>query len=382
MNKEASEKNRKKHPILRILKGILFFFAALIVLAALGIIVLTVLEYRPQATEPAEVGHFAVTERSLSVGDGITVATWNLGYGALGDNADFFMDGGTMVNTADEARLSDNMAGIREGLGEISPDIVFLQEVDRDSTRSHGMDEMRYLMGSSGEPSFATGMDYAFAYNFRAPFVPFPIPPIGRVNSGIVTFSVYPITEAARIQLPCPFSWPIRIANLKRCLLVSRMPIEGSGRELVLVNLHLEAYDDGEGKIEQTKQLATLLEEEAAAGNYVIAGGDFNQTFTSVDRSAYPTLPGTWASGTIDTEAFSEHFQFCMDNRAPSGRSLDRPLDEAPDKSSTGFQYYLIDGFIVSEGLTVLDYGTRDLGFVCSDHNPVALIVRIEDPVR
>ena len=34
-----------------------------------------------------------------------------------------------------------------------------------------------------------------------------------------------------------------------------RVPIEGTDRELVLVNLHLEAYDDGEGKIAQTRQL-------------------------------------------------------------------------------------------------------------------------------
>ena len=50
------------------------------------------------------------------------------------------------------------------------------------------------------------------------------------------------------MQLPCPFSWPTRIANLKRCLLVERIPIADSDKELVLVNLHLEAYDDGEGK--------------------------------------------------------------------------------------------------------------------------------------
>lgn len=55
------------------------------------------------------------------------------------------------------------------------------------------------------------------------------------------------------------------MANLKRCLLVSRISVEGTDREFVLVNLHLEAYDDGEGKIAQTRQLAALLEAEACA---------------------------------------------------------------------------------------------------------------------
>ena len=40
--------------------------------------------------------------------------------------------------------------------------------------------------------------------------------------------------------------------NLKRCLLIERLPIENSDKELVLINLHLEAYDEGEGKAKQT----------------------------------------------------------------------------------------------------------------------------------
>lgn len=55
--------------------------------------------------------------------------------------------------------------------------------------------------------------------------------------------------------------------------------LEGTDAQLVLVNLHLEAYDDGEGKAAQTAALTSFLEQEYAKGNYVIAGGDFNQTF-------------------------------------------------------------------------------------------------------
>ena len=59
----------------------------------------------------------------------------------------------------------------------------------------------------------------------------------------------------------------------------------GSDKELVIVNVHLEAYDSGEGKEAQTKMLAELLKKEQEAGNYVIAGGDFNQAFSNVDIS-------------------------------------------------------------------------------------------------
>ena len=58
----------------------------------------------------------------------------------------------------------------------------------------------------------------------------------------------------------------------------------------MLVNLHLEAYDSGEGKIAQTKLLVEFLEQEYAKGNYVIAGGDFNQTFSREDMEQYPVI--------------------------------------------------------------------------------------------
>lgn len=47
------------------------------------------------------------------------------------------------------------------------------------------------------------------------------------------------------------------------------------------------AYDDGEGKLAQTKMLSDLLQKEVEKGNYVIAAGDFNQSFSNVDTGAY-----------------------------------------------------------------------------------------------
>lgn len=67
--------------------------------------------------------------------------------------------------------------------------------------------------------------------------------------------------------------------------MVDRLPLEGMDKELVIINLHLEAYDDGEGKAEMMRG---IMEEELAKGNYVIAGGDFNQTFSSTDSSRFP----------------------------------------------------------------------------------------------
>ena len=352
--------------ILKLFKCVAVFVIILIVLSAVGLLVLTIAEYKPRDTEVVIAA--GVANERLHIGDTVRVVTWNLGYGALGDNADFFMDGGTMVETADTARVQQNLSDITGFLSAEAPQLAFLQETDLNSDRSHHINEQKVL--SDAFP----GYESLFAYNFNAFYVPYPIPPIGHVESGLVTFSTYPVNTASRIQLPCPFSWPIRMANLKRCLLVSRIPVADTDKELVAVNLHLEAYDDGSGKAAQSAMLAAFLKTELDKGNYVIVGGDFNQIFSNVDQSLWQIREGMWAPGVIDVNDFDQRLSLLMDGRVPTCRSLDQVYAGA-DKEH--FQYYLIDGFMVSNNLRLEALETVSLDFAASDHNPVRLSVTL-----
>ena len=343
------------------------FIGAVIICVVGFFAYLTVTEFNPDDVETVEVTEGG--SGSIEQGEAFKVMSWNMGYGALGDNADFFMDGGTSVMTADEQRLEENLDGIASQIKAEDPDLLLLQEIDLDSKRSYNVDELAFMQGELGKYSSA------FAYNYKVKYVPYPIPPLGRVESGIATFSKAGIDSAERYQLPVPFSWPVRTANLKRGLLKSHIPVAGSDKELVLINLHLEAYDSGEGKVAQTKMLAEVLKEERDKGNYVIAGGDFNQIFSSEDGTIYPPNPELWTPGEIDVERFDEGFQFIMDETTPTCRSLDRPLKGADPEN---FQYYLIDGFIVSDNISIEDAETLDLGFKVSDHNPVVIDVMLQ----
>lgn len=164
------------------------------------------------------------------------------------------MDGGDSVYTSTAKQVNDNMEAITSELNSLAADIFLLQEVDERSSRSHKINEADILREKL--PSYTS----SYAYNYKTLMVPYPLPPIGRVTSGIMTLSSFEVSYAERIQLPCPFSYPIRLCNLKRCLIVSRIPIAGSEHELVIVNLHLEAYDSGEGKAAQTRMLADILQ--------------------------------------------------------------------------------------------------------------------------
>ncbi|MCR5670647.1 MAG: endonuclease [Butyrivibrio sp.] len=345
----------------------LILIAALLVLTVLGY--LTVDEYQPEDEEYAEVegSSFKIPVRGTSM----RLLSWNIGYGGLGDNADFFMDGGHMVYTADKERVYANLDGIISEIEKIKPSAVMLQEVDRNSARTYFTDDMEYLTDNSD--SEVLHGESVYSSNYRVSFVPLPVPPIGRVEAGIATFCEFDIDKAERISLPCSFSWPYRTINLKRCIQISRTSVADSDKELVLINLHLEAYDEGEGKIAQTKILKDIIQKEVDKGNYVIAGGDFNQCFSGTDTSAFPALDVPWQAGRIDESEFGPDVTFYADESTASCRSLDRPLDTAPDKSPNGFQYYIIDGFIVSSNIEVMGMYTDDLGFVSADHNPVIL---------
>ena len=341
---------------------------SLVLLVAIAIGIFSIAEYRPAQIEVISVAESP--EVIFSAGMPLKIVSWNCGYGALGDNADFFMDGGSSVYTADRERGTANLNGIRDKLITLNPDLLILQEVDINSSRSYGTDERNVLRSALPE-----GACESFAYNFNALYVPYPLPPIGHVESGLYTLSKAQARTAERMSLPVPFSWPIRLVNLKRCLLVSRYPVKGSDKELVLINLHLEAYDSGEGKEAQTRQLVSFMQAEYEKGNYVIAGGDFNQRFTNIDQSAYPVYKQSWQPGEISADAFGEHFSLLMDNTTPTCRSLDRPW--AGD-TAEGFQFYLIDGFIVSDNVVPDVVETLDFNFACSDHNPVRMTFTLQ----
>lgn len=365
-----------KEAILKTLKWIGIILAALVGCMIILILLLTIFEFRPKATQNIELKGNG--DSKIELGVPLTIMTWNTGYGALGDNADFFMDGGTMVNTASKNRVNQNLEGLASKISEENPDFVFLQEIDTKAKRSHRINEVRFMSERFSD------YQNSFAYNFKVFWSPVPgliyapLPGIftgnaatmGKINCGIMTLSKVDASSSTRIQLPCPFSWPLSTVNLKRCLMVNRLPIAGSDKELVLVNLHLEAYDSGEGKIAQTKMLRDIFDAEVAKGNYVIAGGDFNQTFSNVDLSKYPTYEGMWTPGIIDVSDFSEGTQFAMDSSEPSCRSLDKVLVGADLEH---FQFYVIDGFIVSPNVKINSLKTENAGFAVTDHNPVVM---------
>ncbi len=313
-------------------------------------------------------------EEKIRPGMPYTLMTYNIGFGAYSDDYTFFMDAGEMEDGTKTAGSSARAKSREEALanteGSIGllkaedPDFVFVQEADEKATRSYGINQVELLK--------AAFSDYAsaFACNFHSAYLLYPFhEPHGSVQAGMLTLGKYQISESVRRQFPVDNSFVTKFTDLDRCFLVSRIPLE-NGKELLLINLHLSAYDEG-GKI-RAKQLALLnqvFEEEREKGNYVIAGGDFNHDIAGSIES-FPTRQKVpdWVFE-LDDSQLAEGYHFVKaDNAAgvPTCRGADIPYEK-------GVTYtVIVDGFIVSDGIRAYAENV-DGEFRYSDHNPVKL---------
>ena len=356
----------KKHKVLKIVLIVVgSFLATVITFVGAFLIFASATTLQVKDVEDMKIDGDITTKVDKS--SSINLLTWNMGYGALDERQDCYWDGGKGVDGESKEVVLENVKAYKDKIKEINPDIFFVQEADRDSKRSYYVNQYDSLR--------ETFSDYesSFAGNFKAGLVPLPLYNMtGKVDAGIASFSKYDLLDSKRIQLPIPFSWPMSLFNLKRCLLVNHLPIEGSDKELVIINLHLEAYDDGEGKAKQLAMLMDTMQEEYDKGNYVIAGGDFNQTFSTTNYQKYPKM-NDWVCPVIDASLYPS-FEFVMDDTHPTCRSLYKTYY---DSDKENHQYYMIDGFIVSKNININSIETLDLGFKNTDHNPVKLSVTL-----
>lgn len=197
-------------------------------------------------------------------GGTLTVMTWNMGYASGMEN-----NKGNVLSPAD---IIANLDTIAACIWRNNADIVALQEIDFDSRRSHGINQLRYLQEKLDFP-FA-----AYILNWNKRYVPFPIDldfkrHFGRVQSGQAVLSRVPIAENAAEFLAKPFDKPFWYNMFYISRAAQRVKALVAGRELEFYNVHLEAFHTGT-RMHQATQLLDLMKARGFAAGFV--AGDFN----------------------------------------------------------------------------------------------------------
>jgi endonuclease/exonuclease/phosphatase family metal-dependent hydrolase len=359
------------------LKVLIILFSALIGLAGFLLVLATITAYRPDKPEILEMKDNAP---EIPATDSIfTLLSWNVGYFGLGKDCDFFYDGGRMTRPS-KVQYQQYSGNALEYLKHtVGIDFLFLQEVDLDSRRSYYDDQVAKLR------EIFPQMESSVALNYVVSFVPVPFRnPMGKVNSGLVSFSSWHTVENTRYPFPGGYSWPVNLFQLERCFLLSRLALP-DGKDLVLINTHNEAFDNGSQRKQQIAVLKNLMLAEYEKGNYVITGGDWNQNpvgFTPTE------IPSNFSSGNdksifrsgdiskiiepkIPKDFFPPDWKWVYDTDMPSNRNVDEPYTRGKTPTT------IIDFFVVSPNIVVEKVSTQDLGFAWSDHQPVIMRFKI-----
>ena len=338
-----------------------------VVLAGLMMLLLFVLYGTITDYQPEEVTLLKEQTNASLVRDSVfDLMIWNIGYCGLGSEMDFFYDGGEQVRSK-PSRVEANLKHVLEYTASLdSCDFLLFQEVDLRSRRSYRHNQLDALVNGL-EGYFAS-----FGKNYDVFFVPLPLKsPYGKVVSGIATLGRMEPLSAVRHAYPGNYPWPKGAFMLDRCFLVNRYMLDG-GRQLLVVNTHNSAYDDGTLREGQMDYLRAFLLDEYGKGNFIIVGGDWNQTPAGFEPEFAEDSFDTIQVFYIDDNYLPGDWTWLFDPGVPSNRRLATPYIQGNSPTT------LIDFYLLSPNIIPIDIQGIDLGFVSSDHQPVLAKVKLK----
>lgn len=225
-----------------------------------------------------------------------TIMTYNIGY----------LSG--MTNNRAVVRSKDfigkNLENVKSEIEYLQPDIIAFQEIDYNASRSYEINQEKEI----------ADLGYRFratAVNWDERYLPFPYwPPklqFGKVLSGQSVVSKYPIQNNERIVLQrvADASFYRDAFYLERLAQVVKVNI--NNKEIVVINVHLEAFDE----LTRKNQFEEVLEIFNRYKNDfpVILLGDFNSPAHEKDAAIHQLLNDeTLGSAAFDEDSIKNTF--------------------------------------------------------------------------
>jgi len=195
-----------------------------------------------------------------------TVMTWNIRFGVgrfpwFGDSC-----GERSIMTGEE--VLSGLEGIRDFLEDVQPDIVLIQEIDRESKRTGYQDQVQWVLDN-------TYLNYGvYASMWDSQFIA--SDGLGMVDVGNAILSRYPISKAERIKLALRTDQdPVtQYFYLRRNAL--KADIDIGSDDIVAVNVHATAFATDDTKQKHIDTFYSVLETLDSSGRVFVAGGDLN----------------------------------------------------------------------------------------------------------
>lgn len=348
----------------KVLKVLLVIIALVIIGVGSLMAFLAITKYKPEK----EIVLYESNNNAVQISDSteFSALIWNIGYAGLDKDMDFFFDGGKQVRPT-KANSARNLEGIKNFISEQSDrDFILLQEVDWVAKRSYRENQVKLFADLFPERNTQFGM------NYNVKFVPAPpLNPMGKVKSGLVSISKYEPSNVTRFALPGEFDFPMNLAMLNRCFMVNRYPLP-SGKELLIINTHNSAYDDGSMRRDEMEYLNKFLVAEYDKGNFILVGGDWNQCPPNFTHTYTDNLFDTVDRIDIEPDYLPADWTWAYDSSVPTNRRVPTPYIKGDSRTT------VIDFFLLSPNMELIEVKGYSNEFVYSDHNPVGIKFRMK----
>jgi len=346
----------------KLLKGLLFIIVIAVIAFAAFILYATINDYKP---EESITIFESETSDLINKKDEISLLIWNIGYCGLNKEMDFFYDGGKQVRPT-EKKVKENIEAVNSFLSEnANNDFILLQEVDKDSKRSYNYNEFDTIK------NLFNNRNCAYGQNYDVFFVPTPpSEPMGKVNGGLMTVSKYIPSKTVRYSFPGNYNWPTSLFMLDRCFLVNRYNLTND-KELLIINTHNSAYDNGSLKAQQMEYLKIFITDEYKKGNYIIVGGDWNQCPPNFNPHFKENIMDTVVRTDIDSD-YLQKWKWLYDNSLPTNRRVSAPYKKGETLTT------VIDFYLLSPNIEKISVENIDVGFEHSDHQPVKAVIKLK----
>lgn len=296
-------------------------------------------------------GHDTLPE----AGSQISVTTWNVGYGALGAGADFIADGGTHMRALDSGAITLAVAEIGQQVDHFDAQFLLFQELANDSILTRNV---------SVQAEVARNLtDYSSVY-WEDLGVLAPKPYDISHGMGVYARTGTDVTHAYALPQEPGFFF----LTVKRyyAAIVAEVPIRGTDRKWILMNIHLSAFDDeADVRRAQVEAVFDFAETEYAKGNYVVLGGDWNMRISDTEFAHTTAEKDLFWIYDFPQDLLPAGWRFGVDDRTPTVRTLHKPYVEGENYTT------IIDGFAYSPNVRLNQITTTDLKFENSDHHPV-----------
>lgn len=194
----------------------------------------------------------------------LRILVWNIAWG-YGQGSE-----GTGSKKA-RSHFTRTLEQIANAVRSSGADIVMLQEIDFDATRSYHQDQAQAIAAAAGLPYVAP------AVSWHANWVPFPYwPPadqFGRMRSGGAILSRYPLTDHQVKLLPKPEANAFHYNLFYLFRYAQEARVDTPLGALQLINVHLEAFD-AINRMRQANMIAERWDGKLAP--LTVLAGDLN----------------------------------------------------------------------------------------------------------